>query len=153
MTPSPPVRIIELDGHRGWGLRTDDPATPANIGLLQARLLKICGHLPRIGPAFGLDHGERGYAACWRAPVELPLPRALHEARAPGGWYAVATHEGGYDAMGDTVEGVLTGWLPHSGFRRKEGPLIYRYVTDPRETAEADLRTEICVPVRPDPIE
>lgn len=153
MTPSPPVRILELGAHRGWGLRGEAPATPERIGLLQARLLKICGRLPRIGPAFGLDHGAGGYQACWRAPVELPRPQGLAEARAPGGWYAVAIHEGGYDAMGGVPERILARWLPHSGFRRNEGPLLYRYLTDPRETTEADLRTEICVPVRPDPIE
>lgn len=147
------VKVLKLEGFRGWGLRNGERATPGRIGLLQARLLKICGSLPRTGPAFGLDHGEKGYEACWRAPMELPAPAELHEAAAPGGWYAAAAHHGGYDAMGDALEDVLARWLPHSGFRRAEGPVVYLYLTDPREAAEADLRTEIRVPVVPDPIE
>ncbi len=133
-------------------MRADERTTPENIGLLQARLLKICGNLPRMGPACGLDHGEKGYEACWKAPSELPAPEGLYEASVPEGWYAVATHHGGYDALGDTLRDVLTRWLPHSGFKRREGPFMYQYVTDPRETAEENLRTEICVPVQPDPV-
>ena len=153
MRTSQTVKILELDALKGWALRTDERTTPENMGLMQARLLKICENLPRIGPAYGLDHGEKGYEACWKAFVELPAPGELHETNLPGGWHAVGTHIGGYDTICDTVEKMLTQWLPHSGFKRREGPLMHRYITDPRETREADIRTEICVPVQPDPIE
>ena len=61
----------------------------------------------------------------------------------------------GMPSLGDTTVTsgkMLTQWLPHSG-KKREGPLMYRYITDPRETTESDIRTEICVPVQPDPIE
>ncbi len=153
MRTSQPVRILELDGFKGWALRADEHATSEYIGLIQARLLKICANLPRTAPAYGLDHGDKGYEACWKALSDLPMPEELHETNFPGGWHAVGTHLGGYDTLCDTVEKMLTQWLPHSGFRKREGPLMYRYITDPRETREADIRTEICVPVQPDPIE
>lgn len=153
MNTPPAVTVLELDGYDGWGLRIDERATPERIGLLQARLLKICENLPRTAAPYGLDHGENGYEACRRASLGLPSPEELQKTNAPGGWHAVATHDGRYDTLGETLGGILTRWLPHSGFKRAEGPLIYRYITDPRETTEADARTEICVPVRPDPIE
>ena len=81
------------------------------------------------------------------------MPEELHETDFPGGWHAVGAHIGGYDTLGLTLGEMLEKWLPHSGFRRREGPVVYRYLTDPRETAEAEIRTEICVPVQPDPIE
>ena len=153
MSTSQPVKILELDVLKSWALRTDERTTPENMGLMQARLLKICENLPRIGPAYGLDHGEEGYEACWRALSELPTPKELNETNLPGGWHAVGTHIGGYDTLTATLEEMFDQWLPHSGFKRREGPLMYRYITDPRETREADLRTEICLPVQPDPIE
>lgn len=153
MRPTQTVKVIELEGFKGWTLRTDTLASPEVIGLTQARLLKICGDIPRLGPAYGLDHGEEGYEACRQAITELPAPSGLHETNFPSGWHAVGTHVGGYDTLGLTLEEMLEQWLPHSGFKRREGPLAYRYVTDPRETAEADIRTEICIPVQPDPIE
>lgn len=153
MGTSQPVKILELDGLKLWALRTDAPATPENIGLTQARLLRICANLPGTGPACGLDYGEGGYEACWRALTDLPRPEELHETDLPGGWHAVGAHTGGYDTLRLRLGEMLDQWLPHSGFRRREGPVMYRYLTDPRETAEADIRTEICVPVQPDPIE
>lgn len=153
MRPSQPVKVLKLDGLKLWALRTDAPATPETIGLTQARLLKICANLPRIGPACGLDHGEGGYEACRGALSDLPRPEELHETNFPGGWHAVGVHTGGYEALCVTLGEMLEQWLPHSGFKRREGPVVYRYITDPRETAEADIRTEICVPVQPDPIE
>ncbi len=153
MRTSQPVKILELTGFKGWALRADTHATPENIGLMQARLLKICRNLPRIGPACGLDYGEKGYEACRRALTDLPKPEDLHETNFPGGWHAVGTHIGGYDTLAVTLGEMLELWLPHSGFKRREGPLVYRYIADPRETIETDIRTEICVPVQPDPIE
>ncbi|MCY3823449.1 MAG: hypothetical protein OXG62_06225, partial [Nitrospinae bacterium] len=100
MRPSQPVKVLELDGLKLWTLRTDAPATPEIIGLTQARLLKICGNLPANGPACGLDHGEKGYEACRRALVDLPMPEELYETNSPGGWHAVGTHFGGYDTLG-----------------------------------------------------
>lgn len=153
MRPSQPVKVLELAGMKYWTLRTEAPATPEIIGLTQARLLKICGNLPGIGPACGLDHGDKGYEACRRALTDLPRPEELHETDFPGGWHAAGEHTGGYDTLSVTLEEMLEKWLPHSGFKRREGPVVYRYITDPRDTAEADIRTEICVPVQPDPIE
>ncbi len=153
MGTTQPVKILELDGLKFWALRTDAPATPEIIGLTQARLLRICANLPGVGPACGFDHGEEGYEACRWALTDLPMPEELYETDFPGGWHAVGTHTGGYDTLGLTLGEMLEKWLPHSGFRRREGPVVYRYLTDPRETAEDDIRTEICVPVQPDPIE
>ena len=153
MRSSLSVKVLELDGLKLWALRTDAPAGPENIGLTQARLLRICANLPRIGPACGIDHGEGGYESGWIALTDLPRPKKLHETNFPGGWHAVGTHTGGYDSLCVTLGEMLEQWLPHSGFKRREGPVVYRYVTDPRETAEADTRTEICLPVQPDPIE
>ncbi len=147
------VKVLEIKGLKAWSLRVPGPATPENIGLAQARLLRACAHLPALGSAFGLDYGEGGYAACRPASSEFPLPHGLEVVDFRGGWYAVSIHRGGYDTLGTTLRNVLAHWLPHGGFARREAALLYRYLTDPRETSEADARTEVCVPVRPDPIE
>ena len=126
MRTSPPVKVLELDGLKCWALRTDAPATPEIIGLTQARLLRICGNLPKIAPAYGLDHGEKGYEACRRALTDLPMPDALYETDFPGGWHAVGAHTGGYDTLGLALGEMLEKWLPHSGFRRRKA----RWCTD-----------------------
>ncbi len=146
------VKAAELAPVRGAALRLDDKITPEKSGLLWGRLLQRCAGTPSIGPAFGLRH-ENAYEACWALPPGLPLPEGAIETEAPGGWHAAAVHPGAYDKLDETIEKILEEWLPHSGFRRAGGPIIERYLTDPRETPEADLRTEVCIPVQPDPIE
>ena len=88
-----------------------------------------------------------------RPAGRLPLPEGLTETEAPGGWYAIAVHAGRLDRLDNTARKIIEEWLPHGGFRQTEGPILERYLTDPRETAEADLRTEVCIPIQPDPIE
>ncbi|MBT7856441.1 MAG: GyrI-like domain-containing protein, partial [Nitrospinaceae bacterium] len=116
-------------------------------------LFNICGNSFAPDNAFGLQEDDGGYAACWIIPGGRSAPEGLIPADMPGGWYAVAVHEGGYDRIGDTITTMVDEWLPHGGFRRAKGPVVERYLNDPRETPEEALRTEICLPVAPDPIE
>lgn len=151
-TPKISVKVSELKSIRGAALRLDGAPVPEKTGLLWGRLLQLCANVPSIGPAFGLWY-ENAYEACWALPHGLPLPDGLLETEAPGGWHAVAVHAGAYDRLPETVEKILAEWLPYSGFRRSEGPIIELCLNDPREVPEADLLTEVCIPVRPDPIE
>ncbi len=150
--PKISVKAAELAPVRGAALRSEGEITPEKSGLLWGRLLQRSADTPSTGPAFGLRH-ENAYEACWALPPGLPLPEGLTETEASGGWHAAAVHAGAYDRLGETIEKILNEGLPHSGFRRAGGPIIERYLTDPRETPEADLRTEVCIPVRPDPVE
>lgn len=146
------VKVVERAPVRGAALRLKGELTPETIGLLWGRLLLQCADMPFTGPAFGL-HQDKKYAACWALPAGFPLPEGFNEADAPGGWHAVTVHLGAYDRLSDTVEKILSGWLPHSGFRRADGPIVEVYLNDPRETKEEDLQTEVCIPIQPDPIE
>lgn len=149
----PAVTVSEQPAVRGAALRFEGEITPEAIGMTWGRLLLRCQGISPVAPPFGLHRKDGVYEACWPLPPGQALPEGLAEAEAPGGWYAVAVHPGAYDRMGETLGRILENWLPHSGFRRREGPVVERYLNDPRETAEEDLRTEVCVPVSPDPIE
>ena len=160
------VTVRQIGPARGAALRLEGEVTPEGAGLIWGRLLLRCTGVPSAGPPFGLLHevgNEAGayeasgaseiYEACWALLPGYPAPEGLAESESPGGWYAVAVHEGGYDRLGETLRRIREEWLPHGGFRRREGPILERYLNDPRETAEEDLRTEVCLPVAPDPIE
>jgi len=147
------IRVEQREHQRGAALAVEGDATPEAVGRAWGRLLLRCKDVPAAGPAFGLRHPDGRYEACWALFPGHPLPEGLHETEAPGGWYAAAVHAGPYDGIEETLRLILDEWLPHGGFRRREGPIAERLLTDPREAAEAELRTEILVPLRPDPIE
>lgn len=146
------MKVSQLESVPGAALQVEGEMTPENIGMTWGRLLQHFDGTSKTEPAFGLRY-EDAYQACWAVPSGSPIPEDLIETEAPGGWYATAVHQSAYDQISETQEKIITEWLPHSGFRRAKGPILERYLTDPRETIEADLRTEICIPVQPDPIE
>ena len=147
------VKVEKREGASGAGLKLASGARSEEAGRLWGQLFNICGDLPAPEYAFGLHEGDGGYAACWIFSGGRPAPDGLSPADMPGGWYAVSVHEGGFEAIGDTIRRMTDEWLPHGGFLRVEGPVVERYLNDPRGTPEGALRTEICLPVAPDPIE
>ena len=153
MTSISGVKVEKREPARGAGLALEEAITPESTGRLWGRLYLRCEGLPDAGPPFGLRCGTESYEACWALHPGNPLPEGLTATEMPGGWYAVAIHEGAYDEIGRTLERLVEDWLPHSGFRRGDGPVAERYLNDPREVPEAELRTEVCLPVVPDPIE
>jgi len=147
------VTIEKRGPARGAGLALNELVTPESSGRLWGRLYLCCKNLPATDPPFGLRHGAERYEACWPLLPGHPLSEGLAEFELPGGLYAVAVHEGAYDKIAQTLEGMLKKWLPQSGFSRGDGPVIERYLNDPRGVPEEGLRTEVCLPVTPDPVE
>ena len=64
-----------------------------------------------------------------------------------GGEYAVYVHEGPYENLHDSYTRLYGQWLPSSGREASAAPSLEIYLNSPQNTAPADLRTEICVPL------
>lgn len=65
-----------------------------------------------------------------------------------GGDYAVLRHKGPYSDMRAAYEWLYGTWLVQSGREAADEPVFEEYLNSPRETAPADLVTEICLPLR-----
>jgi len=67
----------------------------------------------------------------------------------PGGEYAVVTHKGPYARLEDTYRDVMGQWLPQSGREvREAAPCFEVYLNDPEKTPEAELLTDVYVPLK-----
>jgi AraC family transcriptional regulator len=66
-----------------------------------------------------------------------------------GGEVAVATHRGPYAGLSESYRALFSQWLPASGREAAHRPCHEVYVSDARVTPEADLITEICLPLAP----
>jgi AraC family transcriptional regulator len=66
-----------------------------------------------------------------------------------GGEYAVTTHEGPYEELGETYRQLLGQWLPRSGRELASAPCFEAYLNDPNSTDPADLLTDIHAPLQP----
>lgn len=81
-------------------------------------------------------------------PDDVELPAGLSEVRLQAGTYAMTTHVGPYQGLGDTWARLMGEWLPKSGYRVADGALSYeRYRNTPQTAAPHELRTELYLPL------
>lgn len=119
-------------------------AGPAGAAALELASLGLCYDDPEITARVRLRYDAllvvpEGAVARFAPPAEIVVRRV------PAGRYAVALHEGPYDAIDDTYAALLGRWLPHRGLELADEPVVEVYLTSPLDTAPADLRTEVCV--------
>lgn len=65
----------------------------------------------------------------------------------PAGKYAVVRHLGSRDTMDDKIYQLYQQWLPQSSEKVRDFPLFFQYHNFFPETAEADLITDIYLPI------
>lgn len=73
---------------------------------------------------------------------------AVHLVDIPAGTYAVYTHIGGYDKMGESWGDFMGNWFPATGYEYGEGAPFEIYVDDCADTPVETLRTELCIPLK-----
>ena len=66
-----------------------------------------------------------------------------------GGEYAVTTHLGPYNTLGQTYAKLLGQWLPRSGRELRSEPSLEFYLNAPESTDPEDLITDIYAPLEP----
>jgi AraC family transcriptional regulator len=85
--------------------------------------------------------------AAIRVREDLPLPEGLVQARLPAGRYARVQVPGPYSGLPAAYEWTHGTWLPGSGEPEREAPSFEIYVRHPGSVPEAELLTEIYVPL------
>lgn len=108
---------------------------------------------PKADEAFGFGyHDPREVPAeDFRFDLALSVPQNFKlndqviERKLPAGRYAVTTHKGSRDNIGDTIYGLYRDWLPESGEELGDLPCIFCYQNFDHEVAETELMTEIWV--------
>lgn len=81
-------------------------------------------------------------------PTELgSLADGLREETLEGGLFAVAEHRGSYATLHETYLALVGGFFPSTGRELGEGPCLEFYLNSPRDTPEAELRTEVWAPI------
>jgi AraC family transcriptional regulator len=78
---------------------------------------------------------------------DVVLPKELTEQQLPPGQYAMTTHIGPYEQLGDTWARLMGEWLPQSGHRLGAGVSFELYRNTPENAPKHQLRTELYVPI------
>ena len=64
-----------------------------------------------------------------------------------GGKFAVFLHKGSYFNMQETFDAIFSKWIFENGVELRHAPIMEKYLNNPYETKEEDLRTEIYIPI------
>jgi AraC family transcriptional regulator len=116
-----PAGLFARPGALMMGLYKDDPAkTPPN---------------------------ELRSAAAVVIPEGAAIPDGLVEDRVPGGRFACFVHRGSYDQLGRSWMQIKKELMPASGHRPRNAASYEIYRNNPSQVPEADLQTEICIPI------
>ncbi len=106
------------------------------------RFIGICHDDPEVTPPERLR-----YDACVTvgdiAGVEDDVGRQV----IGGGLYAMATHVGPYDRLGEIYARLCGEWVPRSGYELRSAPCLEEYLNSPESTAPEDLITDIYIPL------
>jgi AraC family transcriptional regulator len=117
-------------------------------GLLggDALILGICHDDPEVTPPEKIR-----YDACVTVDEGFVPEGEIGVQVIPGGDYAVTTHFGPYQKLGDTYTRLLGQWLPRSGRELRSTPCFEVYLNDPQSTEPEDLLTDIYAPLQTKP--
>jgi AraC family transcriptional regulator len=77
--------------------------------------------------------------------VEIVAPVSITQVR--GGQYAVLQHKGPYADMAAAYQWLYGEWLVKSGREAADAPAFEEYLNNPKDTAPAELLTEIYLPL------
>lgn len=103
-----------------------------------AQFIGICHDDPAVSPA----HKIR-YDACVSVDASFRPRGEIGVQTIPQGDYAVMTHLGPYEELGQSYAKLLGEWLPRSGRRLRPTPCFEIYFNSPENTDPKDLVTDI----------
>lgn len=113
-------------------------------GLLNggAQFIGICHDDPAVSP----EHKIR-YDACVAVDKDFHACGDIGVQIIPDGDYAMLTHFGPYERLGESYAKLLGQWLPRSGRRLRATPCFEIYFNAPESTDPQDLVTDIHAPL------
>jgi AraC family transcriptional regulator len=151
-----PVRVESLPSRRVAFLRHVGPylevgptfgrlgawAGPRGLIRPGVLMLGVCHDDPDVTPAEKLR-----YDCCLTVDDRFTPEGEVGVQTLEGGDYAILTHVGPYEKLGDAWRWLYGTWLPSSGREPRNTPPCEVYLNTPMDTTPDKLRTEICVPL------
>ncbi|MGL6290698.1 MAG: AraC family transcriptional regulator [Silanimonas sp.] len=147
------VEVVSLSPFRALLQRAvgGDEAVAAAFGALFEKAA-LEGLLEHVAGLWGIDWDDRRdvdesecRADCLLAITDAAV--ATSTTHCGGGRYARMQVTGSYAGLEPAIDTLLADWLPSSGERLRDAPILLNYLDDPETTPEAALRTDILLPL------
>ena len=103
----------------------------------------ICHDDPEVTPPAKIR-----YDACLTVDASFQPSGEIGVQTVAGGRYAMTTHTGPYQQLGQTYAEFLGQWMPRSGHELRHAPCFEVYLNDPQTTPPEELLTDIYAPLQ-----
>ena len=131
----------------------------STVGATWDKFLPVLGKDGRLGGdcmMIGMCHDDPGvtpperirYDACVTVDESFVPEGDIGVQVIAGGDYAMTTHFGPYQKLGETYSQLFGQWLPRSRRELRSAPSFEVYLNDPQTTDPEDLLTDIYVPLK-----
>lgn len=128
----------------GAKLVEEDIKTEIVLDPKNAELLGICYDDPTTTKE---DNIRYEAAIAWKKDEIVFLKkRGFDTKEIPGGRYAVVLYQGGYKKAIESWLGMYA-WIEENGYKIRDIPAFEKYLNTPLEVSEADVLTEIYIPI------
>jgi len=107
-----------------------------------AQFIGICHDDPAVTPSDKIR-----YDACVTVDKSFRAEGEIGLQTIPGDDYAVMTHFGPYEKLGESYAKLLGQWLPRSGRNLRSSPCFDLYLNSPENTEPEDLITDLYAPL------
>lgn len=122
------------------------------------KLWAYIGKHQLFGPqleTIGISHDDPGvtegdkcrYDACVVVDKPVKPEGEIGVKTIVGGTFAVFIHKGSYMKMQETFDAIFSKWIFEKSIELRNAPIMEKYLNNPYETPEDDLRTEIYIPI------
>ena len=146
----PPMRVAFIR-HVGpyqsvgqaWG-RLFAWAGPRGLAARAPKMIGVCHDDPEVTPPDKIR-----YDACIVVDDSIRPEGDIGVQEIGGSEYAVTTHRGPYENLGQTYARLCGEWLASSGRELRSSPPLEVYRNSPQTVAPPDLLTDVCVPLAP----
>ncbi len=131
------------------------------VGETWEKLMMFCGKEGLMGgetQCIGICHDDPAvtppekirYDACVTVDAGFQPAGEVAVQTIAGGEYAVTTHFGSYNRLGETYARLLGQWLPRSGRHLGTTPCFEVYLNSPESAEPEDLLTDVYAPLEPE---
>jgi AraC family transcriptional regulator len=110
----------------------------------RAQFIGICHDDPSVTPG-----AKVRYDACVTVDECFKPENEIGVQVISGGEYAIMTHFGPYDQLGQSYARLLGQWLPRSNRKLRSAPCFEVYFNSPENTEPEDLITDLYAPLEP----
>ena len=146
-----PVRIVERPAQQLHALRHRGP--PSTIPHTQ-RLLRVHAGERPVSEWLGISSGDPedpedfSYYAAAASIAPWPVDADIEMLEIPAGRYALHCLAGPYARINAAINTLYARWLPGSGYEPDDRPTLEHYLNSPRKVSQAELRTDLLIPIR-----